>query len=92
MKKISSTKEFKIKATKELDYTKLLFERKARKEMIANHGKIWTFLYNNIVLDDESTTIQEFKTGFILLIVLLPIILACCYVYLFLITILGGVN
>jgi hypothetical protein len=92
MRKISATQEFKIKTTKELDYTKLLLERKARKEMIARHGALWFILWELFVLDD-CYSIEEFKRTFLFVVFIgLPIFLLSAYSFLTIISILGVIN
>ena len=90
MKKISATQDFKIKKTKELDYTRLLMERQARREMLRVHGAIWFILYELFVLDD-CYSIEEFKKMFLLVVFIgLPLFLTIAYTFLVLITVLGG--
>lgn len=92
MKKISSTQDFKIRETKELDYTKLSLEKKAIRQMVKEYGAIWFILYEFFILDD-SISIQEFKSMFLLvLFVYLPLFLVLFYSLLIIITFLGGVN
>lgn len=94
MRKISSTQDFKASKTETLDCTKLLLERKARKEIIEQHGVIWYLLYELFALDGYSEniiTMEEFKHNVYLMLIITPIFLIISYSFLILITFLGGV-
>lgn len=94
MRKVSSTQDFKASKTETLDCTKLLLERKARKEIINKHGMIWYLLYELFALDgsnEDIMTMEEFKHNFLLMLIITPVFLIISYSFLILITFLGGV-
>ena len=95
MRKISSTQDFKASKTETLDCTKLLLERKARKEMVTKHGVLWFILYELFALDGYSEniiTMEEFKHNVYLMLIITPVFLIISYSFLILITFLGGIQ
>ena len=90
MRKISSASK-----TETLDCTKLLLERKERKEIINKHGALWFILYELFALDgsnEDIMTMEEFKHNFLLMLIITPIFLIISYSFLILITFLGGIQ